>query len=77
MNYERRTLPLTETAQYMVTREVAELVGVAERTILAWVADGKIPIVVHGRPCVFSRAAIRLWMAERNKTILIGAYAWK
>jgi len=49
----------------LVPREAAQALGVSERTVGTWIADGTIPSVLIGRCRLIPVDSLRQWLAER------------
>lgn len=50
-------------------RDVAELLGVSEKTVYRWVKEDAIPVYRINRQYRFSRSEIHDWIAQRHTTI--------
>lgn len=48
-------------------REVAERLGLSERTVRTWVSQRRLPVVRLGRAVGVSEAALARWIAERSE----------
>jgi excisionase family DNA binding protein len=74
MSARRPTMQTSNTAaaavprMALLTRELAESLGVSERTVAGWVAEGTAPPSFHrGRLRLFPVAAVQAWLLDQAR----------